>query len=136
MRKPVRSLALLSVAALAAGMGLSGSANAAQAGDPEVLAKGVPSPLSLAVAKDGSAYVTANFAGMLWHVAKGQPPEILYQAKEKNAEVGGVSVHQNTRHLHDHRQEQGGQADRERRQAAPARRRRQVRGDEEPRRRT
>jgi hypothetical protein len=96
MRKPVRTLALLSVAALAAGMGLSGSANAAPAGDPEVIAKGVPSPLSLAVAKDGSAYVTANFAGMLWHVAKGQPPEILYTAKEKGAEVGGVSRYQNT----------------------------------------
>ena len=63
MRKPVRTLALLSVAALAAGMGLSGSANAAQAGDPEILAKNVPAPLSLAVAEDGSAYVTANFAG-------------------------------------------------------------------------
>ena len=62
----------------------------------EVIAKSVPSPLSLAVAKDGSAYVTANFAGMLWHVAKGQPPEILYQTKEKNAEVGGVSRYQNT----------------------------------------
>ncbi len=32
MRKPVRSLALLSAAALAAGLGLTGSANAAQAG--------------------------------------------------------------------------------------------------------
>jgi hypothetical protein len=96
MRKPVRTLALLSVAALAAGMGLSGSANAAPAGDPEVIAKGVPSPLSLAVAKDGSAYVTANFAGMLWHVAKGQPPEVIYTAKEKGAEVGGVSRYQNT----------------------------------------
>ena len=39
MRKPVRTLALLSVAALAAGMGLGGSANAAPPGDPEVLAK-------------------------------------------------------------------------------------------------
>ena len=96
MRKPVRSLALLSVAALAVGLGLTGSANAAKPGEPEVIAKGVPSPLSLAVAKDGSAYVTANFAGMLWHVAKGQPPEILYQTKEKNAEVGGVSRYQNT----------------------------------------
>jgi hypothetical protein len=91
MRKPVRTLALLSVAALAAGVGLSGSANAAQAGDPEVIAKGVPSPLSLAVAKDGSAYVTANFAGMLWHVAKGQPPQILFTTPEKGAEVAGVS---------------------------------------------
>ncbi len=96
MRKPVRSLALLSVAALAVGLGLTGSANAAKPGEPEVITKGVPSPLSLAVAKDGSAYVTANFAGMLWHVAKGQPPEILYQTKEKNAEVGGVSRYQNT----------------------------------------
>ena len=96
MRKTVRSLALLSAVRwrqlTATGTGLSGSANAAPAGDPEVLAKGVPSPLSLAVAKDGSVYVTANFAGMLWHVAKGQPPEILFTAPEKGAEVGAVSA--------------------------------------------
>ena len=55
-----------------------------------------PAPLSLAVAEDGSAYVTANFAGMLWHVAKGQPPEILFTAPEKGAEVAGVSRSGNT----------------------------------------
>jgi hypothetical protein len=33
---------------------------------------------------------------MLWHVAKGKAPEVVYQSKEKNAEVGGVSRHQNT----------------------------------------
>jgi hypothetical protein len=98
MKKSVRGLALLSTAAVVLGTGAVGSADAsvARATGQQVLAKGVPSPLSLAVAKDGSAYVSANFAGMLWHVAKGKAPEVLYQSKEKNAEVGGVSRHKKT----------------------------------------
>jgi hypothetical protein len=93
MRKPVRTLALLSVAALAAGVGLSGSANAAQAGDPEILAKNLAGPLSTAVADDGTAYVTANFGGTLYKVPPGGDAEVIYQISEKGAEVGGVSVH-------------------------------------------
>ena len=93
MRKPVRTLALLSVAALAAGIGLSGSANAAQAGDPEILAKNLAGPLSTAVADDGTAYVTANFGGTLFRVPPGGDAEDIFQISEKGAEVGGVSVH-------------------------------------------
>ena len=90
MRKPVRSLALLSVAALAAGMGLSGSANAAPAGDPEILAKNLAGPLSTAVAEDGTAYVTANFGGKLYQIAADGTQSVAY--KVKGSEVGGVSA--------------------------------------------
>jgi hypothetical protein len=98
MKNSVRGLALLSTAALALCMGSAGSADASEARGTgqQVLAKGVPGPLSLAVAKDGSAYVTANFGGALWHVAKGKASEVVYQSTEKNAEVGGVSRYQNT----------------------------------------
>ena len=40
--------------------------------------------------------MSANDAGMLWHVAKGKAPEVIYQSKEKGAEVGGVSRYKNT----------------------------------------
>jgi len=49
-------------------------------------------PLSLDVADDGSAYVTANFGGQLLHVVPGQDPVVVYTATEEGAEVGGVSV--------------------------------------------
>jgi len=90
----------LTALAVVAGLGVAGSAAAApaaaaparQAPKPEVLAKNLPGALSTAVAKDGSVYVTANFAGMLLHVVPGEKPALVYQNKEKNAEVGGASV--------------------------------------------
>ena len=65
MKKSVRSLALLSSAALAVSLGLGGGATAApaQVGEPQILAKDLAGPLSTAVAQDGTAYVTANFGG-------------------------------------------------------------------------
>jgi hypothetical protein len=91
LRKPARSLALLSAAALAAGVGLSSGASAAPTlvGEPQILAKDLAGPLSTAVAADGTAYVTANNGGALYKVAPGADPEIVYQAK---GEVAGVSV--------------------------------------------
>ena len=103
MKKSVRSLALLSTAALALGMGISGGANAApaQVGEPQILAKDLAGPLTTAVAEDGTAYVTANFGGSLWKVAPGGDPEVVFQSDEKGAEVGGVSV-QGTRVVFTH----------------------------------
>ena len=76
MKKSVRSLALLSTAALALGMGISGGASAApaQVGEPQILAKDLAGPLSTAVAEDGTAYVTANNGGALYKVAPGGRP--------------------------------------------------------------
>ena len=91
MRKPVRSLALLSTAALALGLTLTGGA-ASAAPTPEVIAKHIAGPLSLAVADDGSVYVTGDNSGTLYHVVPGQAPEVIYQSSVKGAEVGAVSV--------------------------------------------
>lgn len=96
MRKPVRSLALLSAAALAAGLSLTGGAanasSAHRAAGGEVLATNLAGPLSAAVADDGSVYVSANFGGTLLHVVPGSAPTTVYQASGKGAEVGAVSV--------------------------------------------
>ncbi len=89
-----RACALVSVAVLAASTlpGAAVGASAPQTPKPTVLAKNLPGPLSTAVAKDGSVYVTANFAGMLMHVVPGEKPTVVYRNTEKGAEVGGVSV--------------------------------------------
>ena len=85
MKKSVRSLALLSTAALALGMGISGGASAApaQVGEPQILAKDLAGPLSTAVAEDGTAYVTANFGGSLCKVAPGGDPELVFQSRRR-----------------------------------------------------
>ena len=92
MKKSVRGLALLSTAALALGLGISGSANAApvKAGEPQILAKDLAGPLSTAVAQDGTAYVTANFGGRIYRIAPDGSQSVAY--KKKGYEVGGVSV--------------------------------------------
>jgi hypothetical protein len=92
MKKPVRSLALLSAAALAVGLGTSDGAAAApaHAGTPQVLAKDLAGPLSTAVAEDGTAYVTANNGGKLYKIAPDGTQSVVY--KTKDAEVGGVSA--------------------------------------------
>ena len=67
LKKPVRSLALLSAAALAAGRASPAPLppRRRQVGEPQILAKDLAGPLSTAVAPDGTAYVTANFGGKL-----------------------------------------------------------------------
>ncbi len=97
-RTTARSLAAVAAGALVAGAGFTGSATAAPAtgGDPQILAKNVPTPLSAAVAADGSTYVSGNFAGLLFQVPKGGgEPALVYKTKDKGAEVGGVSVQGN-----------------------------------------
>ena len=60
---------------------------------PQTIAKGLLSPLSLAVSRDGTAYVAQNFAGMLMKVPPGGKPEVVYAAEKKGTEVGAVSEH-------------------------------------------
>jgi len=91
VKKPVRSLALLSVAALAVGLGAaSATAAGPKAGAPEILAKDLAGPLTTAVAGDGTAYVTGNIGGKLYKVTADGTRSVIY--KNKAAEVGGVSV--------------------------------------------
>jgi hypothetical protein len=90
VKKPVRSLALLSVAGLAVGLAATSAAAAPKAGAPEILAKDLAGPLTTAVADDGSVYVTANFGGKLYKYAPDGTRSVVY--KNKGAEVGAVSV--------------------------------------------
>ena len=87
-----RSLALLSTAALAVGMGFSSGATAApaKAGAPQILAKDLAGPLSAAAAPDGTRYVTANFGGRLYKVAADGSQSVAF--KKKGYEVGAVAA--------------------------------------------
>lgn len=55
------------------------------------LATGLVTPLSVAVADDGTVYTSQNFAGLLTRIAPGAEPEVIY-ADEGGREVGAVSV--------------------------------------------
>ena len=50
---------------------------------PQTIAKGLLSPLSLAVSRDGTAYVSQNFAGMLMKIPPGGKPEVVYAARRR-----------------------------------------------------
>ena len=94
------------VGAALAGTGLgtlgttSATAGAAPAPTPphhewraQTLADGLVSPLSLAVSRDGTRYVTANFAGQLLRQKPEQKkPRVIFQA-DRGVEVGAVSEH-------------------------------------------
>ena len=86
MRRTVLVPAAAAIALLAATL-----APAAQAADPTVVAEGLVSPLSLAVADDGSVFVSQNFAGALTKVPFGGEPTQVF-ADEAQREVGAVSV--------------------------------------------
>ena len=87
------------VAALAA-VALAGTALGGPAGaeDPAAkpsrtrVAKDLLSPLSLAVAADGTVFYSQNFAGSLHAKRPGKKPKTVYQATVPGTEVGAVSV--------------------------------------------
>lgn len=82
------TLAALTAAALVAGPVLSTPAHAAT---EEQVVGGLITPLSVAVADDGTVYVSNNFAGFLTKVAPGGEPEVVF-GDEDGREVGAVSV--------------------------------------------
>jgi hypothetical protein len=60
--------------------------------DPEVIAEGLLSPLSLAVSKDDKKlWFSQNFAGLLMKSKGGAEPQVVYSADE-GTEVGAVSA--------------------------------------------
>ncbi|MEO6512775.1 MAG: ScyD/ScyE family protein [Nocardioides sp.] len=94
MKRTMRSLALLSTAAMAGSLALASPAQAApQRADGETLASHMVSALSLAVAKDGTVYAADNFRGSLVALKGKAAPYQVYQSTEKNAEVGAVSTY-------------------------------------------
>ncbi|MDQ4053850.1 MAG: ScyD/ScyE family protein [Actinomycetota bacterium] len=92
--KLVSSLATLALVGAGLGAVSAGQANAEAAAKPraQTLAKGLISPLSLAVSKDGTRYVTQNFASLLIQQRPGQKPKVIYANKD-GFEVGAVSEH-------------------------------------------
>lgn len=95
--RTTRILAGLAATALAAGTvaaAPSTAAPGAKPAKPTVLAKGLLSPLSVAV--DGpDVYVSQNFGGSLELLSPGKKPETIYRSKG-GAEVGAVSARRGT----------------------------------------
>ncbi|WP_343906616.1 ScyD/ScyE family protein [Nocardioides aquiterrae] len=87
----MRRTPLIPVAVAALSLLATALAPAANAADGTLVADGLVSPLKVAVATDGTVYVTQNFAGLLTEVAPGGDPEVIY-ADEAHREIGGVSV--------------------------------------------
>lgn len=91
------TLAAASVATLALAVPTAGASAAsapAAAGDKQVVASKLLSPLSLAVKSNGAAYVSQNFAGQLMKVKKGKKPVVVAKAME-GREIGAVDVTDN-----------------------------------------
>ena len=87
----MRRTPLVPVAVAALALVATAFAPAANAADPDTVADGLVSPLSLAVGDDGTVYVSQNFASVLTKVAPGGDATPIY-ADEAQREVGGVSV--------------------------------------------
>ncbi|MBO9524329.1 MAG: ScyD/ScyE family protein [Nocardioidaceae bacterium] len=88
--------ATLALAGSCLATGPAGAADATSPGDANrtavrTLASGLMSPLSLAVADNGTRYVAQNFAGLLQKQIPGKPAKTIY-AKPNGWEVGAVSV--------------------------------------------
>ena len=87
----MRRTPLIPVAAAALSLLGTVFAPAAHAAEAETVADGLITPLSVAVAPDGTAYAAQNFASMLTKAAPGGEAEVIF-ADEGCSEVGAVSV--------------------------------------------
>lgn len=88
----VAALAAVALAGTALGGPAGADAPAEKAVNPKVLAKDLLSPLSLAVANDGTVVYSQNFAGLLNIKRPGKKPQVAYAADVPGTEVGAVSV--------------------------------------------
>lgn len=87
-----RAAATISALALSAGALAAAAPAGASPGDPRTIMDGLVSPLSAAVAGNGTAYVSQNFTGQLLRKRRGHAPQTIYQATVPGTEVGAVSV--------------------------------------------
>ena len=85
----VAAVAAVALAGTALG-GPAGAEDPAAKAKTNVVVKGLVSPLSLAVAGDGTVYYAQNFAGVLLSKKRGKQPKVVYQDPDGN-EVGAVS---------------------------------------------
>jgi hypothetical protein len=86
----MRRTPLVPVALAALALVATAFAPGANAAEPDTVADGLVSPLSVAVAPDGTVFVSQNFAGLLTKVAPGMDPEVIF-ADEGQREIGGLS---------------------------------------------
>lgn len=86
-----RRTPLIPVAVAALSLLATAFAPPASAAEAETVADGLVTPLSVAVAPDGTAYASQNFASMLTKAVPGGESEVIY-ADEGGREVAGVSV--------------------------------------------
>lgn len=87
----MRRTPLIPVALAAASLLATAFPTSAQAAEPEVLADGLLSALSVAVGDDGAVYAAQNFAATLTKIPAGGEAAPMY-ADEGQREVGAVSV--------------------------------------------
>jgi hypothetical protein len=91
--KLISSLATLALVGAGVGAVTTSQASAEPAAKPttRTLASGLLSPLSLAVSKDGTSYITQNFGGPLLSLKRGQKKPKPVYANKDGFEVGAVS---------------------------------------------
>lgn len=87
-RSTTRSVLVTGAAALTM---IATTISPAQAVEPETVTDGLVTPLSVAVADDGTVLVSQNFAGLLTEVAPGGDATVVY-ADPAGSEVGAVSA--------------------------------------------
>jgi sugar lactone lactonase YvrE len=92
-RHVLAATAALAVAGTLTGLAGAGGAGAAPVARPTVtpVATKLVSPLSVAVAPDGTRYFSDNFAGLLYRQSPGAAATVVFHGPKK-AEVGAVSV--------------------------------------------
>lgn len=93
-RHLLAATAALALAGTTAGAALTGAVAApapAQKASVTPVVKKLVSPLSVAVAADGTRYFSDNFAGLLYKQTPGAAPTVIFKGPKK-AEVGAVSV--------------------------------------------
>jgi hypothetical protein len=86
----MRRTPLIPVALAALALVATAFAPAATAAEPDTVVDGLVSPLSVAVADDGTVFVSQNFASLLTRAAPGMDPEVIF-ADEGQREIGGLS---------------------------------------------
>ncbi|HYF73491.1 MAG TPA: ScyD/ScyE family protein [Nocardioides sp.] len=87
----MRRTPLIPVAVAAFALLGTALAPAAQAATPEVVVDGLVTPLSVAVADDGTVYASQNFASLITKAAPGAEPEVIF-ADEGQREIGALSI--------------------------------------------
>lgn len=87
----MRRTPLIPAAVAAASLLATAFASPAHAADGETVANGLVTPLSVAVAEDGTVYASQNFVSMISEAAPGQEAEVIF-ADEGQREIGGLSV--------------------------------------------